>query len=134
MTKRAKYAKRSKRAGKSARAKLTSAYALIYAAMILLFVTFILSSLRNSSGIAIDRATNAHINFQSNLYLQSLERIARICAQKQGFLQAEFALDDGFVGGFEIQGSDAFLYIQALNRRTGQTMRATKTITLTQTP
>ncbi len=106
----------------------TRAYALIYATMLLLLISFILISLRTSTGITLDRITNAHIRFQSSLYLLSLEQIAKICKQKPDFTQADFYLDSGFFGGFEIDSDTAFLYVQATNLRTGQTLRSTKFI------
>lgn len=106
------------------------AYALLYAMMFLLLITFFIMQFRANTAITLDRVINAHIRFQSQLYLQSLEQIARICRDDARLLALDFTLDSGYVGGFEIVGKQAFLYVEALNRRTGQILRSTKEIAL----
>lgn len=107
-----------------------AAYALLYAMMFLLLITFFIMQFRANTAITLDRIVNAHIRFQSQLYLHSLEQAARICRDDPRLLALDFTLDSGYVGGFEIVGKQAFLYIEALNRRTGQILRSTKEITL----
>lgn len=106
------------------------AYALLYAMMFLLLITFFIMQFRANTAITLDRITNAHIRFQSQLYLRSLEQMAKICRGEPKLSALDFTLDSGYVGGFEIIGDEAFLYVEALNRRTGQTLRSTKEITL----
>lgn len=101
------------------------AYALLYATMFLLLISFFLTSLRTSTGITLDRLTNSHIRFQSALYLRSLEQVARICLTSH-ITSGDFVLDADYSGGFEIIGHRVVMYVEAINRRTGQTIRSTK--------
>lgn len=112
------------------RSKVSKAYALLYAAMFLLLISFFLTSLRTSTDITLDRLTNSHIRFQSALYLRSLEQVARICLASH-ITSGDFVLDADYSGGFEIIGDRVAMYIEAINRRTGQTIRSTKELTLT---
>lgn len=120
---------------KSARKALTIAFAresfgLIYAAILLAIVGLFLANMRLSNGMTVDRITNSHLRFQSALFLRSLEDIAQICANKPNFTKGRFDFGGGYVGGFFLQGSSAYLYVEAKNLRTGQILRATKEILL----
>lgn len=109
------------------------AYALIYALFLLVLISYFVSSLRQNDGIKLDRIANSHIHFQSLLHIQSLDKIARIYATKQkphASLTGRFDFGGGYVGGFEIVGKRAFLYVEAQNKRTSQILRQTKEITL----
>lgn len=114
---------------RSSHKSTSKAYALLYAIMLLLLIGFFLTSLRTSTGITLDRLTNSHIRFQETLYLQSLEQAAKLCHAAQ-IASGDFVLDDDYKGGFEIVGDRVFLYIEAINRRTGQILRSTKDIAL----
>lgn len=110
------------------------AFGLVYAAIFLAIVGLFLANARLSTSISLDRITNSHIHFQSVLYLQSLEDIARLCANKPDFNQGRFDFGGGYIGGFSLQHkeSKAYLYVEGKNLRTGQILRATKEIYLPQ--
>lgn len=126
----------SKKSTKIKSSSTKKAFGLIYAAIFLAIVGLFLANARLSTSLSLDRITNSHIHFQSALYLRSLEDIARLCANKPDFTQARFDFGGGYIGGFSLQHNEsmtkAYLYVEGKNLRTGQILRATKEIYLSQ--
>ena len=126
----------SKKSTKIKSSNTKKAFGLIYAAIFLAIVGLFLANARLSTSLSLDRITNSHIHFQSVLYLRSLEDIARLCANKPDFTQARFDFGGGYIGGFSLQHNEsmtkAYLYVEGKNLRTGQILRATKEIYLSQ--
>lgn len=126
----------SKKSTKIKSSSTKKAFGLIYAAIFLAIVGVFLANARLSTSLSLDRITNSHIHFQSFLYLRSLEDIARLCANKPDFTQGRFDFGGGYIGGFSLQHNEsmtkAYLYVEGKNLRTGQILRATKEIYLSQ--
>ncbi len=112
----------------------TKAYALLYGAMLLILVGFFILNLRQIEGVKLDRISNSHIHFQSQLYLQSLQKIANLCIANNRFTQAHFDFGAGYEGGFELVNQTIYLYVQAQNKRTSQILRATREVSLQSSP
>ena len=109
---------------------LKKGFALLYATSIILIATMLVFTFRNFEGINLDSKINSHINFQARIYLSNLESIAELNRNEPDLQNAFFRFSNEFLGSYEIINNKAFLYIQATNIRTGQTLRFNKEIDL----